>query len=216
MSVVPPSISTSFRPDEVTTPRFSTETLTELCLTEIVQNFQQHPHILNNPKVPYQLKEKIISLLNVTLPPEITVVHLSGPESEFFWKKCCKARWRNVDVEQHGTNYKRFFLEITVQEKLEQYRDDMPLEEMKQYLHICRDNVYSLEIKELLSHLAPTIIIGELPYLVNLNLTYGAKRSGINFDWNVAVGMKEADCVSMATAIRVPTQQHGHTSSRRR
>ena len=62
---------------------------------------------------------------------------------------------------------------VTSKEKLEQFRNEQDQDALVKYLEMCRDYIYCLEIRELLSHLPLNVILSSLPYLITLKLTYG-------------------------------------------
>jgi hypothetical protein len=65
------------------------------------------------------------------------------------------------------------FFEERVQQELEKFSKSMEIDELKKGLLIAKDHVYTLHIKQLLSHMDFNNVITCLPKLEHLDLTYG-------------------------------------------
>ncbi len=65
------------------------------------------------------------------------------------------------------------FFEEKVQEDIESYTKSMELDELKKSLATAKNYVFTVHIKQLLSHLDWITIFDNLPHLKHLDVTYG-------------------------------------------
>lgn len=96
--------------------------------------------------------------------------------------------------------------------------EDLPkladLEALNALMTISKDYIFTLHIKQLLSHISLQVILDGLPNLQHLDLTYGyvkrlvartevysARELGTEFEYSL-FGMKEKDCQSLSQALK--------------
>eukprot|EP00026_Physarum_polycephalum_P006427 Phypoly_transcript_06469.p1 GENE.Phypoly_transcript_06469~~Phypoly_transcript_06469.p1 ORF type:complete len:577 (+),score=75.10 Phypoly_transcript_06469:98-1732(+) len=176
--------------------------LTELCLRCIVTNFKEHPLILSSSfGIPKRFVAKVVELLPTSLPPEISAVNLCGPESEPYWRNCCNTKWQNLDVTMHGSEWKRAYFESMLRLLLEEYTSTKDKSEILRFMDVARDYIFYLTITQLLSHFDLKLIFSHLVNLVGINLSYGARNLGTNFEF-AQFGIKAKDCEDLCFSLR--------------
>eukprot|EP00455_Lapot_gusevi_P050365 TRINITY_DN7286_c0_g1_i3.p1 TRINITY_DN7286_c0_g1~~TRINITY_DN7286_c0_g1_i3.p1 ORF type:complete len:422 (+),score=81.13 TRINITY_DN7286_c0_g1_i3:82-1347(+) len=182
--------------------------LDDLCVQVIAENYHEYPVI---DKILPQYVDSVVALLDPTLISLETAAKYI--ESEKFWKRMCQ-KWKNCQAEHHGSSWKRLYLELNLQELLEAYtpakdeKEDQPLEEKKsvEYENLMRDVqaskslVHTLKIRQFLSHLDLNDLFKDFPNLSTLDLTYGAKNVGMDYDKSL-FGMKLTDVMSLANLL---------------
>lgn len=94
---------------------------------------------------------------------------------------------------EHGGSFKQAYLERYVQNLLESFKaSENSTEEIVKELQACRYDVFSLVITELYSHLPMDLVFNNLQNLMSLQLTYGAKHMGMEYE-RPHIGMKMSD-----------------------
>ncbi|KAJ8275370.1 hypothetical protein COCON_G00099950 [Conger conger] len=191
--------------------------LTNLCLTHIIQNFEENPVL--QALLP-QHRAYVHARLSPSLPLRVTANLVSD---EGFWRRCCGARWLQADPAAHAGSWKRMFLERHLQALIELFIPDVtdPGVVLEAVPH-CRGFVRRLDVSQL-----PPPVLGEdgdeasdagyegpsmdhfdfstlLPLLVNLeelHVVYRVKDCGMNFEWNL-FEFTSRDCHSLAKALK--------------
>ena len=89
--------------------------LSELCNRAIVKNFQTHPR---HDELPAKWRKKVLSDIPITLPLNITA---NLVDSEDYWARCCKAKYKVNDVSKYGNSWKRMYFERELKYLIENY-----------------------------------------------------------------------------------------------
>ncbi|KAM5262896.1 dynein regulatory complex subunit 5 [Ctenodactylus gundi] len=198
--------------------------LSELCLRHIVQNFANNPIL---KQLPPQCQEKVLSQLSPDLPLAVTA-HLI--EDEGYWRRCCRQRWPVHDVDQHGGSWKRMFFERHLRDVLSHFipgtTDPGVVADL---LPLCRSHVRALRVDQFLppvrlppvphagdqsdsgsegeaeepstDHYALGQLAASLSHLEELDLAYGVKDCGMNFEWSLFL-FTYRDCHSLAACLK--------------
>jgi hypothetical protein len=89
-----------------------------------------------------------------------------------------------------------------VQNLLESFKaSENSTEEIVKELQACRYDVFSLVITELYSHLPMDLVLNNLQNLMNLQLTYGAKHMGMEYE-RPHIGMKMSDAQFLQDCLK--------------
>ena len=101
------------RKGEKAFPSTDIETLVEMSLRVVAQNFEMYPELkgINDPNV----LQSITKLIDAKLPITVTARNV---EYEFYWEKKCK-QLTNCKKEDHGGSFKQAYIERRIQELLE-------------------------------------------------------------------------------------------------
>lgn len=198
--------------------------LTELCIQHIVKNFQ------NNPILKQLLPEHQKKVLS-SLPPELPLaVTANLIEDENYWHRCCIKRWPVCHVSKHGDSWKRMFFERHLENLLQLFipgtTDPNVILDL---VPLCRNYVRRIRVDQFLppvrmptppqgeeqsdsgsegegnepekNHYQLQTLVGGLKYLEELDLVYGVKDCGMNFEWNLFL-FTYRDCHSLAATIK--------------
>ncbi|XP_037698736.1 dynein regulatory complex subunit 5 isoform X4 [Choloepus didactylus] len=198
--------------------------LTELCIQHIVKNFQNNPIL--NQLLP-QHKQKVLSCLSPDLPLTVTANLI---EDENYWRRCCTRRWPVHHVAKHGGSWKRMFFERHLENLLKHFipgtTDPAVILDL---LPLCRNYVRSIQLDQFLppvrlpppprnaepsdsgsegeaeeltmDHYQLGDLVAGLSHLEELDLVYGVKDCGMNFEWNLFL-FTFRDCHSLAATIK--------------
>ncbi|KAI5090711.1 T-complex-associated testis-expressed protein 1 isoform X2 [Silurus meridionalis] len=196
--------------------------LTQLCLDHIVQHFEDNPIL---EELPPKHKASVLLKLPTTLPLTTTANLISD---EDYWKRCCLKRWRLCDVSEYGNSWKRMFFECHLENIIEHYVPDVTdNNSVLELVPLCRDFVKRLRISQLLppvkepevfeendsvdsvsnpeeaslDHFDFRILLDKLTNLNELQLVYGVKNCGMNFEWPL-FQFTLRDCQSLAEAVK--------------
>lgn len=155
-----------------------------------------YPH-LNGIEEP-QILNDIVRNVDTSLPITVTARNIS---QEFYWEQKCKEdpRMKNVKKEQHGNSYKQAYIEVYIQDLLENLKTENT-EALLRDLDAVRYEVFSLTITEL-QHFKISDLFDFLPNLAFLKLTYGAKHVGMNYE-RPMFGMKMSDAQNFSKCLR--------------
>uniref|UniRef100_A0A8D2B1G1 Dynein regulatory complex subunit 5 n=1 Tax=Sciurus vulgaris TaxID=55149 RepID=A0A8D2B1G1_SCIVU len=198
--------------------------LTELCIQHIVKNFQKNP-ILKQLLPEHQ--KKVLSHLSPDLPLAVTANLI---EDENYWRRCCTQRWPVCHVAKHGGSWKHMFFERHLENLLKHFipgttdpsviLDLLPL--CANYVRRIRVDQFlppvqlpaSLQTRELsdsgseveseeptMDHYQLGDLVAGLKHLEELDLVYGVKDCGMNFEWNLFL-FTYRDCHSLAATIK--------------
>jgi len=70
-------------------------------------------------ELPYNYQQKVISRLPTSLPLHVSLPFID--DGDYYWTRCCRARWTPADVKQHGGSWKRMLVERTIESIIENY-----------------------------------------------------------------------------------------------
>ncbi|KAK3542468.1 hypothetical protein QTP86_025875 [Hemibagrus guttatus] len=198
--------------------------LTKLCLEHIVQNFEENRII---EELLPKHKASVLEKLPPTLPLTITANLISD---EGYWKRCCQSRWKVCDASEYGNSWKRMFFERHLKNIIEHFVPDVTDNKtVLEIVPLCRDYVKRLRISQLLppvkepamfeegdsadsvsdfctdgpsmDHFDFRILLDKLNNLEELQLVYGVKNCGMNFEWHL-FQFTLCDCQSLAEAVK--------------
>ncbi|XP_039087071.1 dynein regulatory complex subunit 5 isoform X2 [Hyaena hyaena] len=198
--------------------------LTELCIQQIVQNFQNNPIL---KQLLPEHKQKVLDLLSPNLPLAVTanLIH-----DESYWRRCCTQRWPVCHVANHGGSWKRMFFERHLENLLKHFiPNTTDPAVVLDLLPLCRDYVRRLRVHQFLppvklptpprggdpsdsgsetemeepatDHYQLGELVAGLSHLEELDLVYGVKDCGMNFEWNLFL-FTYGDCHSLAATIK--------------
>jgi hypothetical protein len=101
------------RKGEKAFPSEDIETLVEMALKVVAQNYEQYPELKGIEDE--NVRESITKLIDPKLPITVTARNV---DYEFYWEKKCK-QLINCKKEDHGGSFKQAFIERRIQELLE-------------------------------------------------------------------------------------------------
>lgn len=198
--------------------------LTELCIKHIVENFQTNPIL---KELPPEYQKKVLSYLPPDLPLSITANLI---DDEDYWQRCCMKRWQVCHVARHGDSWKHMFFERHLENLLTHFipgtTDPNVILDL---LPFCKDYVYRLRVDQFLppvqlprhlrngdqtdsgsegdteepitDHYSLGPLVASLSHLEELDLVYGVKDCGMNFEWNLFL-FTFRDCHSLAATVK--------------
>ncbi|XP_004590582.2 dynein regulatory complex subunit 5 [Ochotona princeps] len=198
--------------------------LTELCIQHIVQNFH------NNPILKQLLPEHQQKVLNHLAPDLPLTVTANLIDHESYWQRCCMQRWPVCHVAEHGGSWKRMFFERHLENLLRHFipgtTDPAVILDL---LPLCRNYVRRIRVDQFLppvrlpppphagdhsdsgsegeleepimDHYQLGNLVAGLSHLEELDLVYGVKDCGMNFEWNLFL-FTYHDCHSLAATIK--------------
>jgi hypothetical protein len=189
LSVAEANAKTNNRP-----PNPAHEKLSAKCIRVVVENFGTRP--VQEVIPPPQMAE-ITRLLPTNLSPLVGARYIYN---ESFWKKCCvdKYGWHNCHLSEHNLLWKQLYFEKLLQEMLEGFDAvSGETDTIFELLESCSDYIFSIVFRQLPSHLALDEICSILPNLCKLDIVYGVKKIGMNYE-RMLFGMKISDATSLA------------------
>ncbi|XP_059796543.1 dynein regulatory complex subunit 5 [Balaenoptera ricei] len=198
--------------------------LTELCIQHIVKNFQNNPIL---KQLPPEHQKKVLNHLSPDLPLAVTANLI---EDENYWRRCCMQRWPVCHVDEHGGSWKRMFFELHLENLLKHFiPSTTDPEVILNLLPLCRNYVHTIRVDQFLPpvQLPPPLrggdqsdsgsegemeepatdhyqlgdLVAGLSHLEELDLVYGVKDCGMNFEWNLFL-FTYRDCHSLAAAVK--------------
>uniref|UniRef100_A0A3B4DTJ6 T-complex-associated-testis-expressed 1 n=1 Tax=Pygocentrus nattereri TaxID=42514 RepID=A0A3B4DTJ6_PYGNA len=198
--------------------------LTNLCLQHIVKHFEERPIL--DELVPDQ-KAFVLEKLPPSLPLSVTANLISD---EGYWKRCCEGRWGVSDVSEYSHSWKRMFFERHLENIIELFIPDVTdPRAVLDVVPLCQNYVRRLKISQLLppikeppkfdeddasdsasdvgndrpsmDHFDFRILLDKLTNLEELQLVYGVKGCGMNFEWNL-FEFTFRDCEFLAKALK--------------
>eukprot|EP00051_Salpingoeca_urceolata_P017639 m.242672 g.242672 ORF g.242672 m.242672 type:complete len:446 (+) comp19010_c1_seq1:242-1579(+) len=123
----------------------SVPSLVELCLRFVTATFEETPLL---DKLPPEYHKRIVDELSVTLPLSLTAPLIQDQD---FWKRSCQARWKDCQVGQRGGDWRRYFFEKYLEQKLEQFVPGVSdEEELLRAAKVASPFVQTLELEQLL------------------------------------------------------------------
>lgn len=180
----------------------SHESLKSKCLKIVAENFELRPV---TDIIPPDLMNEIIARVPHSISPVIGARYIFN---ENYWKRRCvdKYGWHNCRLVEHGFLWKQMYFEKYMTEVLEEFDDQTgSFEDLYDLVDASMDYIFTLSFKQLPSHIDISDICSSLPNLTKLDLTYGIKNIGMNYE-RILFGMKISDATSLAkTFDRVDT-----------
>lgn len=178
-------------------------------------------------QLPLEHQKKVLS----SLPPELPLtVTANLIDDENYWHRCCIKRWSVCHVSRHGGSWKRMFFERHLENLLKLFipgtTDPNVILDL---LPLCRNYVRRIHVDQFLppvrmptplqgeeqsdsgsegegsepekDHYQLQTLVGGLKHLEELDLVYGVKDCGMNFEWNLFL-FTYRDCYSLAATIK--------------
>eukprot|EP01116_Phalansterium_solitarium_P022683 TRINITY_DN757_c0_g1_i2.p1 TRINITY_DN757_c0_g1~~TRINITY_DN757_c0_g1_i2.p1 ORF type:complete len:477 (+),score=201.30 TRINITY_DN757_c0_g1_i2:70-1500(+) len=179
-------------------------TLAELCVQTLVSSFAETPRDFINSPLPDKFKLRIAQRLPVELDLALAARYVTAPgeASERYWQRrtqhaafACAA-----DTSRHGHSWRRTFFEQKIRDELERFTVSMELDELLAVLSVAQEHVVELRLSQLPSHVDLRLLLQRLPRLRRLELSYGARELGTEYEYS-AFGMHDADCASLRAAL---------------
>lgn len=172
-------------------------------------------------------QQKVLSHLSPELPLAVTANLI---DDESYWRRCCMQRWPVCHVARHGGSWKRLFFERHLETLIKHFipgtTDPAMLLDL---LPLCRSYVRRLCVDQLLppvqlpapprpgelsdsgsegeteepatDHYQLRDLVAGLSHLEELDLVYGVKDCGMNFEGNLFL-FTYRDCHSLAATIK--------------
>ncbi|KAG9283139.1 T-complex-associated testis-expressed protein 1 [Astyanax mexicanus] len=198
--------------------------LKNLCLQHIVNHFEEKPIL--NELLPSQ-KAFVLEKLPTFLPLSLTANLISD---EGYWRRCCEDRWGKRDVSEYDHSWKRMFFEHHLENIIELFiPDQTEPKSVLDVVPLCQNYVRRLKITQLLppirkppkfneddasesasdlgddgpsiDHFDFRILLNKLTNLEELQLVYGVRGCGMNFEWNL-FEFTFSDCQFLAKALQ--------------
>ncbi|XP_005861014.1 PREDICTED: T-complex-associated testis-expressed protein 1 [Myotis brandtii] len=198
--------------------------LTDLCIRHIVKNFRNNP-ILTQLLPEHQ--QKVLRQLPPDLPLAVTANLI---DDENYWHRCCEQRWPVCHLDCHGGSWKRLFFERHLENLIKHFipgsTDPAVILDL---LPLCRNYVRRIRVDQFLppvqlrppphngdqsdsgsegeteepsmDHYQLGELVAGLSQLEELDLVYGIKDCGMNFEWNLFL-FTYRDCQSLAATIK--------------
>ena len=184
-----PALTSYTRP-----PNPTHEKLVTKCIRAVVENFDNRPV---TEVIPPPLMAEITKNLQTNLNPIVGARYIYN---ESYWKRCCvdKYGWHNCQLAEHNLLWKQLYFEKLLQERLEDF-DGVTgsLDELYEFLDSCMDYIFTLTFRQFPSHLDLYEICAMLPNLSKLDIVYGIKKIGMNYE-RMLFGMKISDATCLA------------------
>lgn len=191
------------------------EPLTKKCIRVITENFERLPALEGGPGgIPAKFIVEVSAGLNTDLDPQVAALYVFD---ENYWKRRCieKLGWLNCQLIEHGLTWKQLFFEHHVAKRLEEFEvpeserganapPSAAFTQLLGFLTACQDYVFTLQVKQLLSHPDMQAVCACLPNLTCLDVTYGVRSIGMQYE-RMLFGMKISDAGSLAKTIQGAT-----------
>mmetsp|Transcript_9505 Transcript_9505/g.38793 ORF Transcript_9505/g.38793 Transcript_9505/m.38793 type:complete len:208 (+) Transcript_9505:158-781(+) len=165
----------------------SIERLTDKCTRIVVCHFETHPL---HEGIPKKYLHDITRRLPSDLDPNVAAEYLFD---EFYWETRCSVLYprQALLAEQHGLSWKQLFFEIHMQQHFEAFggNDHVMPPGILTTLNACQDSIFTLRAEQLPGHPDLSQLLQKLHNITIVNLTYGVKKVGMNFD-RMLFGMK--------------------------
>ncbi len=161
-------------------------------------------HFLVYPALDQIPQEYLDNLVGILDPTQISfadaATHIT---SEKFWKRLSETRWSNLEPKRHGNSWKRLYVEKYLNSLLEAYypsRENHNFTKLMDEVKAAHPYVHSLNVQQLLSNLDIAKVLGSLPHLASLELKYGTKSIGMDYDKSL-FGMQLTGAMSLARLL---------------
>lgn len=178
-------------------------------------------------ELPPEYQKKVLGSLPPDLPLAITANLI---DDESYWQRCCVKRWRVCRVSRHGGSWKHMFFERHLANLLAHFipgtSDPAVVTDL---LPLCRDYVRRLRVDQFLppvqlprhsrdpeqsdsgsevdmeesitDHYCLGPLVAGLGHLEELDLVFGVKDCGMNFEWKLFL-FTYRDCHSLAATVK--------------
>mmetsp|Transcript_11911 Transcript_11911/g.22708 ORF Transcript_11911/g.22708 Transcript_11911/m.22708 type:complete len:475 (+) Transcript_11911:23-1447(+) len=169
--------------------------LDDLVVKCLAENYDVYPAL---DRIPPEYLDNVVALLD---PSQIVfTVATKFIESEKFWKRLCQERWPICELANHGMSWKRMYVERHLWSLFEAYypsNHGQNFEKLMTEVNAGKSFVHTVTIQQLLSHLDLSDILTNFPHLTTLNLKYGARKLGMDYDKSL-FGMHLKDAMMLA------------------
>jgi hypothetical protein len=119
--------------------------LTELCVNTIVKFFATHPR---HDELLEKYKKRVLKKLPTSLPLRIASNLI---ESEEYWERCCKAKYKAGDVTKYDRSWKRMFFEREIQNIIENFvPNQTDKSKLMEIIELGSRYIHKMDIKQLL------------------------------------------------------------------
>jgi len=119
--------------------------LTEICIGTIVKYFATNPR---HDELLERHRKKVLKQLPTSLPLKITS-HLI--DSEEYWERCCKDKWKINDVSKFGNKWKRLYFEKSLQAIVENFvPNQTDKTKLMEIVQLGAPYVHKLDVRQLL------------------------------------------------------------------
>nr|KAF6463360.1 t-complex-associated-testis-expressed 1 [Molossus molossus] len=178
-------------------------------------------------QLPARHQQKVLNNLSPDLPLAVTANLI---DDENYWHRCCVQRWPVCHLDCHGGSWKCTFFEKHLENLIKHFipgtTDPAVILDL---LPLCRNYVHRIRVDQFLPPVQlpppphsgdqsdsgsegemeePTMdhyqlgdLVAGLSQLVELDLVYGVKDCGMNFEWNLFL-FTYRDCHSLAATIK--------------
>lgn len=172
-------------------------------------------------------QKKVLNHLSPDLPLAVTANLI---DDESYWRRCCTQRWPVCHVDNHGGSWKRMFFELHLENLLKHFIPNTTNPAViLSLLPLCRNYVRALRVDQFLppvqlpapprggdqsdsgsegemeepamDHYQLDDLVAGLSHLEELDLVYGVKDCGMNFEWNLFL-FTYRDCHSLAATVK--------------
>jgi hypothetical protein len=163
------------------------ELLTAKCVRVITENFERLPAHEGAKGIPAKYLAAISAGLSTALDPQVAALYVFD---ENYWKRRCieQLGWHKCQIVEHGLTWKQLFFEHHVAKQLEDFEvpeaerggtgDSAAFASLLTLLRSCQDYVFTLQVRQLLSHPNMQAVCACLPNLACLDVTYGVRSIG--------------------------------------
>lgn len=172
-------------------------------------------------------QQKVLRQLPPDLPLAVTANLI---DDENYWHRCCEKRWPVCHLDCHGGSWKRLFFERHLENLIKHFiPDTTDPAVILDLLPLCRNYVRRIRVDQFLppvqlppparngdqsdsgsegemeepsmDHYQLGELVAGLSQLEELDLVYGIKDCGMNFEWNLFL-FTYRDCHSLAATIK--------------
>lgn len=172
--------------------------LDDLIIKALAENYEVYPAF---DRIPPEYLDHVIALLD---PSKIEFANAAKfIRTEKFWKRLCRERWPINQLQAHGLSYKRMYVERHLESLLEGFhpsRSSDNMDRLMREVEASKPCVHALRIQQLPSHLDLSIVLGTFPNLALLELKYGARKLGMDYE-KAAFGMQLTDAMYLAKMV---------------
>ncbi|CAD7958994.1 unnamed protein product [Amoebophrya sp. A25] len=179
--------------------------LVEICLRKIASGFLRFdPQVLQRELSRARQLEEVYAILDCDIPLAAAAKWI---DDEFYWKRRTLQRDKGEYtglVDQHGMSWKQFYCETELGFIIEKFPLDFEpaeLEELRSIVQAVKQHIFCLRVREYPSHFDVSAILDPLPNLCSLQITYGRKRLGMEYERGL-FGMKIVDAQYLVRYIR--------------
>jgi hypothetical protein len=172
--------------------------LRSIALDTIIKNWSEYPHL---KELDEKERQKVLDKISENLDLKTALLI----EDNSYWKRRCDKNWENINIDEYEGNYRRLFMEKSLQDKLENFvPNQSDYDELDQLVDVVKNDVERVKLEQLLppvpqlkeekdedeeddednsDHLDLELILPKLVFLTKLELSFGVKDVGMNFEW---------------------------------